>query len=119
MSETMNRRHTMIRPNKPTNEEKILLEVVTNSDGFSELECALKFYITSMRSYISPFERKTGIKLFHARTQSDTGKHYTRYQCDTDKIAKKVIDYLNGKSAKRGEVAITAEQEQRILNRYA
>lgn len=104
---------------KQTNEEKILLAVVTSPDGFSELECALKFFITSMRSYISPFEHKTGIKLFHARTKSDTGKHYTRYQCDTIKKAKKVIDYLNNKSAKRGEVAITAQQEQQILNRYA
>lgn len=108
----------MIKPRKPTNEEKILLEVVSRDDGYSELECVLDYRITSLRSYTSPFEKKTGIQLTHEWAKSEMGKRYMRYLCDTAQTAKKVIDYLNHKSAKRGEIAISSRMEQQILSRY-
>lgn len=103
---------------KTTNEEKILYEVVSRDDGYSELECVLDYHITSLRSYISPFERKAGVRLLHERAKTENGKRYTRYLCDTAKIAERVIDYLNHKSAKRGEIAFSPTQKQMILNRY-
>lgn len=101
-----------------TNGEKVLLEVVLNENGTSELECTFKHCIVSPRTYVSDFEREEGLKLWHNRTISDNGKRYTRYQLPDRQTAEKVIKYLNDKSALRGETAITAEQAQHILSRF-
>lgn len=101
-----------------TNGEKVLLEVVLNENGTSELECTFKHCIVSPRTYVSDFERDTGLKLWHNRTISDNGKHYTRYQLPDRHTAEKVIKYLNAKSALRGETAITTEQAHHILSRF-
>ncbi|AHG76314.1 Hemophilus-specific protein [Mannheimia varigena USDA-ARS-USMARC-1296] len=108
----------MREPYTQTNEEKVLLEVVLNADGTSELECTFKHYIISPRTYISRFEERTGLKLWHNRTTSDNGKNYTRYQLPDPYTACKVIEWLNNKAWLRNEIAITPEQAQQILSRF-
>ncbi|MDW0618490.1 hypothetical protein P2G70_13355 [Mannheimia haemolytica] len=101
-----------------TNGEKVLLEVVLNENGTSELECTFKHYIISPRTYISQFERETGLKLWHNSTLSENGKYYKRYQLPDRYTAEKLINYLNHKAGLRGETAITNAQAQQILSRF-
>lgn len=101
-----------------TNREKVMLEVALNENGTSDLECTFKHYIISPRSYISQFEADNGLKLWHNRTISENGKHYTRYQLPDRHTARKVIEWLNHKAGLRNEIAITSEQAQQILSRF-
>ncbi|MDD0823882.1 hypothetical protein PTQ27_05295 [Mannheimia sp. AT1] len=108
----------MKKQSEQTNEEKVLLEVVLNENGISDLEYSFKYWINSPRTYISDFENKTGLKLWHNQTKTANGKRCTFYTLPDRKTAQKVISYLNHKANLRGETAITTEQEQQILNRF-
>lgn len=109
----------MIRPNKPTNEEKAIRYVLLNNNGFSEREGVFNLNFTSGRNYITDLERKLGIKFNREweKTADGQGQYY-RYTVPDRKTAEMLSNYANAKAFARGDVAITEEQKQRILSRF-
>ncbi|MBM2609388.1 hypothetical protein CDE51_03160 [Pasteurella multocida] len=110
----------MMKPNKPTNEEKVIGYVLLGDNGFSEREGVFELNFTSGRNYINKLEEKLQIE-FHREWEktADGENRYYRYSIPDRQTAQKLISYANSKSAMRGKVTITESQAERILNRFA
>ncbi|QLB19572.1 hypothetical protein [Mannheimia granulomatis] len=102
-----------------TNQEKALLFLITNPNGFSEREGVFELNFTSGRNYINTAENLLGVKFKREweKTVNGEGQYY-RYTTPDHQTTQKVIDWLNHKAGLRGEIAITSEQAQQILSRF-
>lgn len=105
---------------KPTNEEKVIGYVLLSDNGFSEREGVFDLNFTSGRNYINKLEEKLQIT-FHREWEktADGENRYYRYSIPDRQTAQKLISYANSKSAMRGTVAITENEAERILSRFA
>lgn len=109
----------MMKPDKPTNEERIIRTVLQNQRGFSEREGVFDLNLTSGRNYINRLEEKLQItfKREWEKTADGAGRYY-RYTIPNAQTAEKLISYVNSKSAMRGTIAISKNEAERILSRF-
>lgn len=102
---------------KQTNLERIILEVLNKPEGIADLNCSFKNWIQSPRTYVSNLKIKHGIHLAKKQVFTENS-YYTLYYCPNQTIAKKLITLANFLSSKRGEMVISAAQEQQILTQF-
>lgn len=109
----------MIKPPKPTNEERLITYTFKNNGSFSEREGVFDLNFTSGRNYINELERKLGIQFKREWEKTADGKgRYYRYSVTDRKTAKKLIQFANTKAQARGEIAFSEEETNFILQQF-
>uniref|UniRef100_Q0I4Q0 Hemophilus-specific protein, uncharacterized n=1 Tax=Histophilus somni (strain 129Pt) TaxID=205914 RepID=Q0I4Q0_HISS1 len=109
----------MIKPTKPTNEEKVIIHLFNNGGSFSEREGVFNLNFTSGRNYINKLEDKLQIKLNREWEKTASGENkYYRYSISDRQTAEKLLKYANVKAKLRGTVAFTENEAERILQHF-
>lgn len=109
----------MIKPSKPTNEEKLIAFTFQNGGSFSEREGVFDLNFTSGRNYINELEKKLNIEFGREweKTASGDNKYY-RYSIKDKQTAEKLIKFANTKAQARGTIAFSERETALILRQF-